>query len=469
MPRLATARFAPPRTVEDVESLAELHLAPHWKIHGITTTHVDHAEHWATVANSFQSPGSWRAKLVNGSLWVKMLSANVHWTERSSVLQMVRLAISDGNIGDLDFVYVHHDRDPNIHVMHGHAMCNHSQSKRCFRGSQRFFLPLLMNARQPPTTSLPVPDYSWVGWSTHTPPWCELSRTMAAAGQAFPYFSGGLRTGSTRVRLRHFAATSAEARRLKIFELRDVSPQFHTTKWNAAASFGHQVQPLPQETACKYRFLLSVPGYGYSNRLKSLLLCGSVVLHLKTNWNEFFMPLLRDGEHLIIINKVEDIMPTVQRLRANESLARAIGSAGRRLALEQLSMERGISYLRSFLSSYSRLLQGPVTLPPGYTRISCTEDVRKVTRQCECPSGGAPSGSGGLGCAASGPSLKGDADVNASCCRGWDCATDVCAATAHSPASRDTELQQRELDQKVGQQWLWEPPETRNTGAWSNG
>eukprot|EP00966_Prymnesium_polylepis_P010447 241171-Prymnesium_polylepis.2 len=54
------------------------------------------------------------------------------------------------------------------------------------------------------------------------------------------------------------------------------------------------------------------------------------------------MPLLRDGEHLIIINKVEDIMPTVQRLRANESLARAIGSAGRRLALEQLSMERGI-------------------------------------------------------------------------------------------------------------------------------
>ena len=44
---------------------------------------------------------------------------------------------------------------------------------------------------------------------------------------------------------------------------------------------------------CGYKYLLSVAGYGYSNRLKSLLMCGSVVIHVQQPWNEFFMPMLR--------------------------------------------------------------------------------------------------------------------------------------------------------------------------------
>ena len=281
-------------SIDTVEALPAVHLASHWQGRGITTADLDHAEHWAREPTGYFAPGSWRAKVINGSLWVKMISAHAHWSERSSVLQLVRMAASSGPVGDLDMVYVHHDRDPNIHVLRGHSICNTTRGqKRCPRGTPRHLLPLLTNARQAPSVSLPVPDYSWVGWSTHTPPWCDLFRTMAAAGLRIPwraradraYFSGGLRTGSARIALRHVATRSGEARRHKIFELRDVAPKFHTAKWITANSVRY-VKPAPQEMACKYRYLLSVPGYGYSNRLKSLLLCGSVVIHLQADWNE---------------------------------------------------------------------------------------------------------------------------------------------------------------------------------------
>ena len=44
---------------------------------------------------------------------------------------------------------------------------------------------------------------------------------------------------------------------------------------------GQQAQgEAPAEAACGHRFVLSVPGFGYSSRLRQLLSCGSVVVHV---------------------------------------------------------------------------------------------------------------------------------------------------------------------------------------------
>ena len=69
---------------------------------------------------------------------------------------------------------------------------------------------------------MPVPDFSWVGWNKHTPPWCELHAQMAAAGQLVPwpnrtqlaYFSGGMQSGNSRKELKALYDGSQEARRL---------------------------------------------------------------------------------------------------------------------------------------------------------------------------------------------------------------------------------------------------------------
>eukprot|EP00966_Prymnesium_polylepis_P329156 7384901-Prymnesium_polylepis.2 len=50
---------------------------------------------------------------------------------------------------------------------------------------------------------------------------------------------------------------------------------------------------------------------------------------------QFFMPLLEDGRHVVYVSKVADIIPAMERLRANATLARRIAHAGRRFALTQ--------------------------------------------------------------------------------------------------------------------------------------
>ena len=132
-----------------------------------------------------------------------------------------------------------------------------------------------------------------------------------------------------------------------------------------------------------------MPGFGYSNRLKALLLCGAVVIHVepKNSAQEFFRPLLVPGKHLIVVPSVKDILPTVARLRANTTLALRIGRAGRRLALSQLSMSRALGYVRALLTSFSSVQRERVVLEPGYTRLVTSADAGRLVRSCTCPRG----------------------------------------------------------------------------------
>ena len=108
----------------------------------------------------YEVAGSWRAKFVNGTLWLKMLAMQRHWAERTSVLRVMLLAIEraseSGPLPDFEFVYVHNDRDPTPP-----------------RGwpSGGSVVPLLTNGHIAGRSSIPVPDFSFAGWQTHTQPW----------------------------------------------------------------------------------------------------------------------------------------------------------------------------------------------------------------------------------------------------------------------------------------------------------
>ena len=57
---------------------------------GIGAADIDAAEFWVRNATKWDVAGAWRARVVNGALYVKMLSMQPHWAERTSVLRLLQ-------------------------------------------------------------------------------------------------------------------------------------------------------------------------------------------------------------------------------------------------------------------------------------------------------------------------------------------------------------------------------------------
>jgi hypothetical protein len=63
--------------------------------------------------------------------------------------------------------------------------------------------------------------------------------------------------------------------------------------------------------------------------------------------------MLQPEVHFVLVKTVNDIVPAVQRLRANASHARRIAAAGRAFALHQLSYDQVLAYVRALLRGYA--------------------------------------------------------------------------------------------------------------------
>ena len=361
---------------------------------------------------------AWRVRVVDGALHVKMLSMQPHWAERTSVLRLLLLSLRRhasriGSVEGVDLVYVHNDRDPT--------------PWRGWPPGSGSLIPLCTNAHDAGRSSLPLPEFSWAGWHTHTQPWCRLGPEVGLAGGRIPWsnrtdlalFSGGLDNGPMRKQLRLVAASDAAKGVIKV---RNVAPRFFTT--TAAAKAGKD-PPQTMSSMCGYKYLISVAGYGYSNRLKSLLMCGSVVIHVRQPWNEFFMPVLQDNKHIAIARTVQDIIPVVHRLRQNASLAKRIARQGRAMALKELSMGRTLDYLFALLRGYSSIQRERATSTAGFTRATTAAALGKLAAQCDCGGGQTKPTAERCGVSRadfySGP-LRG----KHRCCDGWDCPIEIC-------------------------------------------
>ena len=168
---------------------------------GVLPSSVQELDHWAANATAFDATGSWRARIVQGQLWVKTIRLHSHWMERASVLRMLLLALRSGAKGmtafpDMDLVYGHADND-NTPLM---QVCTKKATTPCKHSWMP--MPLFTNAHNPRRGGLPVPEFTWAGWQ-RAPPWCQQVRELDAAAQAHPwqgrderlYFSGGLDNG----------------------------------------------------------------------------------------------------------------------------------------------------------------------------------------------------------------------------------------------------------------------------------
>ena len=127
------------------------------------------------------------------------------------------------------------------------------------------------------------------------------------------------------------------------------------------------------------------------------------------------MGLLKPEVHFVQVKTVADIVPAVQRLRANASHARRIAAAGRDFALRQLSYNQVLAYVRALLRGYAaRQPRGTaVALGDGYAPVRTATDVMALTGLCACDKTGAAVRQRGARRRAS-PRAP-------ICCVGWDC------------------------------------------------
>uniref|UniRef100_A0A7S3T7A0 Glycosyl transferase CAP10 domain-containing protein n=1 Tax=Emiliania huxleyi TaxID=2903 RepID=A0A7S3T7A0_EMIHU len=274
---------------------------------GVSRSDVDYAEAWAANASQFTAAGSWRARVVNGSLWVRPIHFYEHWKERASVLRILLLAAQQASalgepLPDSELVFAAADSDPT--VLHSRRRCHAPNTSATLHGRRRTRpaancprLPVFVHARASAlgSTALPLPEYSWVG-SYHSPPWCQMQprfeRAAAAWGweqrDARAYFGGACSTGISRQSLLPLNRTHGEL--LHVLDVgfgrsgfvnpHDVE-RAKRSYARLGVGWGNFSAQLPPDYACRFQVLLSVPGFGYSNRLRQLLACGSAVVHVQ--------------------------------------------------------------------------------------------------------------------------------------------------------------------------------------------
>lgn len=113
---------------------------------------------------------------------------------------------------------------------------------------------------------------------------------------------------------------------------------------------------LKHEEFCQFKYLFNFRGVAASFRLRHLFLCGSLVLHVGSDWIEFFYNRLEPWYHYIPIktdlHDVEKILLFVQN---NDRLAGKIARQGRDFIWNYLTMENVELYWKELLLEYHQL------------------------------------------------------------------------------------------------------------------
>ncbi|CAF1296871.1 unnamed protein product [Rotaria sordida] len=113
---------------------------------------------------------------------------------------------------------------------------------------------------------------------------------------------------------------------------------------------------LKHEAFCQFKYLFNFRGVAASFRLRHLFLCGSLVIHVGSDWIEFFYHNLEPWYHYIPIstdlNDVKNILLFAQN---NDRLVGKIARQGRDFIWNYLIMENIELYWKELLLEYYKL------------------------------------------------------------------------------------------------------------------
>jgi protein glucosyltransferase len=126
----------------------------------------------------------------------------------------------------------------------------------------------------------------------------------------------------------------------------------------------HPAQEVTLEEHCRYKYLFNYRGVAASFRFKHLFLCGSLVLHVGNEWQEFFYPALKPWYHYIPLPasaSQQQIRETLEFARENDAAVQKIADRGFNFILNHLKFKDITCYWRRLLLAYTKLLNYEIT------------------------------------------------------------------------------------------------------------
>ncbi|KAK6621257.1 hypothetical protein RUM43_011563 [Polyplax serrata] len=126
------------------------------------------------------------------------------------------------------------------------------------------------------------------------------------------------------------------------------------------------------EHHCQYKYLFNFRGVAASFRFKHLFLCGSLVIHVGNEWNEFFYPVMKPWIHYIPLseNATEiEIEKLILFLQSHDDVVREIAERGRKFIVDHLRFKEIKCYWRNLLKQYQKLLNYTVELDKSLIEI----------------------------------------------------------------------------------------------------
>ena len=101
-----------------------------------------------------------------------------------------------------------------------------------------------------------------------------------------------------------------------------------------------------------------------SFRFKHLFLCGSLVIHVGDQWQEFFYPALKPWLHYVPLGNApkaaaagqQEIREVLQFARENDAVVQKIAARGSEFIAEHLKFKDISCYWKKLLKNYAALL-----------------------------------------------------------------------------------------------------------------
>lgn len=118
------------------------------------------------------------------------------------------------------------------------------------------------------------------------------------------------------------------------------------------------------EDHCQYKYLFNFRGVAASFRFKHLFLCKSLVIHVGSEWLEFFYSALKPWVHYVPIHSYpteDDLKNLLNFLMENDNIAMEIAENGYNFIRKHLRMSDVECYWRDLLNSYGKLLKYEIT------------------------------------------------------------------------------------------------------------
>lgn len=340
-----------------------------------------------------------------------------------------RLYIRDVRALEFDRDYAVSRLAPLIHLLKAHpdlpdvdlllALNDHPRSALNLfvePGGRRRPPPVFGATSDPQHVDIPWPDYSfWLPARPHktrTEPWGRASARILRAARTIPWaqrHNWAFFAGDTRHPARQDMAKVANASEHQhLFRMRTVWIHKAETRCGGAdvmAPGWHGVRcHFEPEDYCQHRFLLNLGSGGhYANKLKYLMLCGSLVIHVarenmvhaaappapralvcsscaRACWaqaSEFWQPLFVAGEHYLAVERAAEVPALVRQLTTDPVAAAAaerIARAGQ-ARMAALTEAEVLRYCEMTLRKYASLLKFKPKPEPGGLEINCVDDL----------------------------------------------------------------------------------------------